>query len=382
MSDYPPLPEPTDDLPLSEERARKAAEEKQTRAKRLADRFKAPEIDAKPKPPPFLVATGERVASRSEVVIPLGIPGMLAATGGTGKTWALLQLAASVATAHKWFGFSVTPGRVLYIAGEESTELLSERLWHIANGWSEAQRADLRRNLRILSWDDDDTAEDFTPTFIQRDRDLDRWTPDPVVGSLREALTEHPGEPWRLIVVDPASRFAGDSEKDSSAATTFVEAVRSIARRVNGPDSIDPTIIVAHHTRKPGKDAQAGLWLPKDSARGSSGLVDGARFLLTMQAIAPRMVPGSAGTLRSDDTEAEGSAYCTLQVAKSNHGAVAGVTRRVLKRADSGVLERAMCGDEPVEARAIGKPEKPDTSAKPAKPAKPVAPVGNPYAGR
>jgi len=351
----PPLPESTDDPPKSP-------------AMRLAARFKAPNIDEKPPPPPYLVATKPNAPTRSEVVIPLGITGMLAATGGTGKTWALLQLGASIAAGRQWFDFTVKRGRVLYIGGEESTALLSERLWHIAEDWSDAERIGLKTNLRILSWDDDD-SEGFTPTFISRNESNSEWQASESVVDLSAALREAPGAPWRLIVIDPASRFAGDSEKDSSAATAFLEAVRAIARRANkDSDEIDPTIIVAHHTRKPAKDAHKALWLPKDAARGSSGLVDAARFLLTMKAIPPSAVPGSDDDLRSADDDPTGSPYCTLQVAKSNHGTEAGITRRVLKRADNGVLERATCGEagEPVNACDIGKlADKPDKPSKP-----------------
>ena len=76
---------------------------------------------------------------------------------------------------------------------------------------------------------------------------------------------------WRLIVLDPISRFAGpDVEVDNAAATRFVQTLETFTH-VRG----NPTLLVAHHTSKSarkegGADASA--------ARGASGLTDAVRW--------------------------------------------------------------------------------------------------------
>jgi RecA-family ATPase len=83
---------------------------------------------------------------------------------------------------------------------------------------------------------------------------------------LRETVAD--GD-FRLVILDPLSRFAGpEAERDNAAATRFVEASESL---------LAPTrsVLVAHHTNQTSRsngtvDATAG--------RGVTGLVDGPRW--------------------------------------------------------------------------------------------------------
>jgi RecA-family ATPase len=93
-------------------------------------------------------------------------------------------------------------------------------------------------------------------------------------------LVEAPFLPWvrdyanagafRLVAIDPLSRFGGpDVETDNAAATRFIQSLESLAASDRG-------VLNAHHTNKVARgkngivDATAG--------RGSSGLVDGSRW--------------------------------------------------------------------------------------------------------
>lgn len=82
--------------------------------------------------------------------------------------------------------------------------------------------------------------------------------------------------PYSLIVVDPVSRFCGaDAEKDDAAGTRFCQALESLIVPAGGA-----TIIGSHHVNKQSRGP--GAVVGASSARGSSALVDGARWVAAM----------------------------------------------------------------------------------------------------
>lgn len=98
-------------------------------------------------------------------------------------------------------------------------------------------------------------------------------------------------EPLSLIILDPLSRFAPpDSEADPHAATRLIEALEALCAL---PGS--PAVIAAHHVRKqptalPGAAKAA---LSAGDVRGSSALVDGARWVAGLEGRAlPSGAPG------------------------------------------------------------------------------------------
>lgn len=220
-------------------------------------------------------------------VLPLGKVAMLAAAGGAGKSWLTVQLALCVATGRKWMGCDVAaPGRVLLALGEEDAEEAQRRLYW---GCQELGLDDKERRLaaeRIVVLP---LAGTMTSLMLPADADQlhsDTSKRDPADGlpvtllywRFLELLEQNSGDDgWRLLIVDPLSRFAGpDTEVDNHAATLFVEALERLAH-VHG----DPAVFLTHHTNKTsrkegaldGTDASGGA-----SARGASGLHDGVRW--------------------------------------------------------------------------------------------------------
>jgi len=210
--------------------------------------------------------------------LPLGKCGLLAAGGGVGKTTALVQLALAVAlgghkngTPRTWLGLPVdpTPGRVLLALGEEDAEEVRRRFYTAAQAErlspAEAERA--RENLIIVP------LAGVGVALVD-----ENGVPSPVHEELAMTLTELKGAPWRLVVLDPLSRFAGgDTETDNAAATRLVQAVEALAQAPNG--SIGPTVLVAHHSSKAGvKEGNADV-------RGSSAIHDGFRWVATLTAL-------------------------------------------------------------------------------------------------
>jgi RecA-family ATPase len=100
----------------------------------------------------------------------------------------------------------------------------------------------------------------------------DRGEPSSFFFSLLEQLkTREPSEGWQLIILDPASRFAGaETEKDNAVATAFIACLEKISQSLKG----NPTILLAHHKSKAGTRDSSG----QADARGSSALTDGSRW--------------------------------------------------------------------------------------------------------
>jgi hypothetical protein len=214
-------------------------------------------------------------------VLPLGKVGMIAAPGGAGKSWAVTQLALAVATGRDWLGFKVDrPGSVLLILGEEEEEEARRRLFYAAAamGLGQEERERAAKRLWVLP---------MAGRPVALTRELERVEGDalpvtPMAEELERRLKDTtPPAPWRLVVLDPLSRFAGgDVEKDNAAATRFVQVVERMAH-------LGPTVIVTHHTGKVSRadesEAKPGAQKTEAAAtiaaRGASALTDGVRWV-------------------------------------------------------------------------------------------------------
>ncbi len=240
-------------------------------------------------------------------LFPRGKVGLLAAPGGTGKSFALIDLAIAVATGTEWLGaFPVNArnggGRVFLAMAEEDEDEMRRRLWATmrARSLSAAQRAQIRDRVTVLplagvpcalTGTQDGDVNDFRTTFA-----------DALEAELRDDVKDDP-DGWGLILLDPVSRFAGDdAEKDNAAATRFVQALEGM---VNLPGS--PSVLAAVHTNKGAKDGGYQNTTDSSLVRGSSAFVDGARWVAGM-ALA-KAVDGVSSTER-----------VWIGVSKSNYG--------------------------------------------------------------
>jgi RecA-family ATPase len=297
------------------------------------------DVSARPAPRRWLLMRepeGERETNRidpegeAEAIgyLPMGKVGMVVAAGGLGKTMALCQLAIAVATRRRWLarrdggrdvgGFLVPPGaagRVLLALAEEDAEEAHRRLY------DGAYAVGLTREERELAADRIDVLPlaGVAVAFTAGDG-AGNTKPTLVLEALRARL-EHraaqAGAEWRLIVLDPLSRFAGnDTEKDNAAATRFVQAVETLARASGGP-----TVLLAHHVSKA---ARAGEADGANAARGASGLTDGVRWVANLE-------------------QAKDGRSLSLALAKSNYSPPARPV--VLLRGERGAL-RAASEDE------------------------------------
>ncbi len=149
-----------------------------------------------------------------------------------GKSWLALQVALAVGTGGKVFGRDVTPGRVLYLALEDS-------------------EARLKTRMAAQNWPAIDTIcfETIWPTLAQGGLDA--------LAAVMEAT------PYRLLVVDTASRLLGGNidQLDPGATNDAFGAIQQLALTYHA------AALVLDHHRKP----NAFQPDPVDDLLGSTG---------------------------------------------------------------------------------------------------------------
>ncbi len=161
---------------------------------------------------PGALAVGDLLDTRPPVrrwlvegFLPLGVVGVLAAGGGTGKSMLLLQLAIGVATGGPFLGLDVgEQGGVLVLAAEDDRAELHRRFKAILDQlkrdgeWTPQEEELVRRRLFLASWvgfDNRLVAEvDGRVVATGRHREIARLIEDLPVEV-------------NLLVLDPASRF-------------------------------------------------------------------------------------------------------------------------------------------------------------------------------
>jgi RecA-family ATPase len=213
-------------------------------------------------------------------VLPAGKAGVIAAPGGTGKGQILMGLAVAVGTGGTWLGdgrgWKATPGRVLYVAGEEEPEELERRLHFCARAAGVTNPDDLHRlaeNVTFLPLVGRDAALTFQATAEMA---MAGGLPETArARELRDLIraARAAGKAYSVVILDPQSRFAGmDVEKDNAAATRFVQVLESFI------DGTLLTVLVAHHTGKEPADSSKRDADSADPIRGSSALKDAFRW--------------------------------------------------------------------------------------------------------
>jgi RecA-family ATPase len=185
-----------------------------------------------------------------------GQVGVVAAPGGTGKSFFLMQLALSVAT-----GYELITGIAPKYAGPV-------RLFNFEDDYIDITN----RGIDILNefGIDDDLSETlflhplagYRLDIVTREGSVDQE-------AVEWLMTQADG--MRLLIIDPLSHITSSDENDNALRTLLVQTLKHIAREK------ECAILIAHHTNKGDADSAQG-WL-----RGASALVDTSRYVLTMQ---------------------------------------------------------------------------------------------------
>lgn len=206
-------------------------------------------------------------------VLPMRVPGLIAAQGGVGKSGMMLEFVCKVAGGdnamhtERMFGHEITQyGKAVFIGAEDSMASLHRRIDGLPDQTIRARAED---KLFIVPLPDAggplgfvlDTREGYVAT--------DEYA------ALHEQLVGL-GD-LKLIVFDPLQAFVhADVNSDPAAAQFFWSMLSNLAVETGA------TVLVAHHMRKEGsfsirKGAQA-----REAIRGTTALVDGARWVYAL----------------------------------------------------------------------------------------------------
>jgi len=250
-------------------------------------------------------------------VLPLGVVGALVATGGTGKGYAVSDIALSVASGRDVFNGTYEveePGEVLIVSGEEDKDEQHRRLHAVSEKKFQSEQLSMEEIMQI-EW-----RIHLMPSMGQECLLVDDGIETLFLDHLLEEAKSIPN--LKLIVLDPLRRFYNGEENSSQATTVIVQAMELLATETGA------TVLGVHHTSKP---SNKGASLDAHAARGSSALTDGFRFQMNMARI------GQKTAERYGIPEDQRGFYVEMEVSKNNY-APPQAKRIILKRNGKGVL--------------------------------------------
>lgn len=158
---------------------------------------------------------------------------LFTALGGTGKTTALIALAAHIAAGKDWGMQKLVAAKVLMIFVEEDQEELTRKFAATTHDWDPAARALAADNMRLIS-------------LVGRDPRLTTRIEGSIVSS--EMVTEITG--WALmldagvIVLDHLQGFADGDLNNSDTATMLAQTANQIVAKTNA------AVVFAAHVNK------------------------------------------------------------------------------------------------------------------------------------
>lgn len=263
----------------------------------------------------------ESAFGEKEGFLPSGVTCLLAAPGGCGKTYLLMQAAIAAACGGTWLNAKANkPIKVLFLAAEEDQDELTRRAQIVANSMG------IMKDHRLL-----DLVENNLHIFGrlgQNERLMDdKGEPRDIFIKLKFFLEKNPD--IKLVILDPAADYmCREAELDSAAAKDWTKLVSQLTLTEG-----KPTILVSHHTRK---ENQGGTIfkatekdkipdLTADSIRGSGSLVYSFRWAILL-------------ARREYD---DGSEKVFLRVVKTNYTGKSGILQFEPDKSHGGILKFA-----------------------------------------
>jgi hypothetical protein len=202
--------------------------------------------------------------------IPLGVPALIAAMGGLGKSYLALDLALQIAAGvagleqpRKILGGRIAAeGTAVVVTAEDSFDAVHRRLNRIDPA---ARRLRHPKRLIVLPLPD---AGGARPLVANNGKALAQT---PFFDDLKRQLTRLPD--LRLVVIDPLQAFVlADVNADPAAAQFMWSAMAELASETGA------TVLLTHHMRKDGMLRIADGDDAREAIRGTTALVDGARL--------------------------------------------------------------------------------------------------------
>lgn len=265
-----------------------------------------------------------------------GEVGACIAAGGTGKSFAMLEIGCAVATGGRLNPLGIEPtmhGDVLYFSFEDSPESLMERLQAIGQEIKSDKAALKMLRERFHLYPLVGHAQEDEWNIVKELVDnIIRWTKREHIDA-EETDTTPRKTPVRLIVIDTFSRAHTLEENSNEDMSTVLAALERLARATGA------AVIYLHHASK--MAALNGMGHTQQAARGAGAMIDNARFALFLSTMTPEQAKEWGDIHGNPVPEDERRNYVLLGMSKFNNGRQGG--DYWTKRDEKGVLTR--CGD-------------------------------------
>ena len=211
-----------------------------------------------------------------EDILPTETPGMVCSLGGVGKSYLMMDLCVRLA-AGPGIGASFAMGgriprrgRAVMITAEDSSKALHRRLDQIIQ---ESEKPKLRDWLYIVPLADHQGQKSLMAVHGGEYVMTEVW--DDLVEQIVE-ISEMPGG-LDLLVLDPlAAMVMADVNSDPAAGAAFWGAISGLCARVSC------SCLVTHHMNKASLGGVEGPMGARESIRGTTSLVDSARWVLAL----------------------------------------------------------------------------------------------------
>lgn len=217
--------------------------------------------------------------------LPYGVVGSVISPGGVGKSAFALSLACQIAGGPDLLGLQTVIGKVVYVAGEDPSNVIEHRLHAIGEHCNGVERETIAENLTVIpaSGETLDILSNKTQEYFLK---------------LATGST--------LLVLDTLRVIHSADENDSGAMSNVVGHLKRIANKTNC------SIIFLHHTNKNSMNNGAGN--EQQASRGSSVLVDNIRWQGYLTNVSDKFAKDLSLT------EKQKKYYVLFGISKQNYG--------------------------------------------------------------
>lgn len=240
-----------------------------------------------------------------------GTVGVLAGSGGTGKSMFSLMLHADLATGKDCLGLGIekTDSKTLYLTIEDPREVLHHRMYNLGKHF-EADEI-----VQIDAFFDLESQSGSVLHLVNERGEINYPLMQAIIQQVKQKR-------YRLITCDTMRRFHGADENLSGPMSSLLSCFEHIAKESGA------AVLLIHHMNKGavlnGKGTDAG------ALRGSSAITDNIRAQFNLMVMTPE---------QADDfniSESERHKYLTFTDAKSNYKEKN--VNHWLKRTEGGII--------------------------------------------
>lgn len=239
-------------------------------------------------------------------LLPVGVPGLIAAVPNAGKSWIMAQMVVAVATGKSVFGSDpCPPAGCVFLSLEDPEDEVHRRVQSIVESykfdgdWTAEDDLNLSLNACVCSPKWEDGGELYLPTQVE---------------NLRSVFAQFKTPPSLLLIDTFAAAAQGDENK-AEAALPIMQAAHALSAG-------QMTVLISHHVVKGQSGARQSVKPSIDEAmdpswvRGSGAIWGSLRFMIQLVPLRP----DQAEKLGLDAEKSRRNGYCVYGCTKGYGG--------------------------------------------------------------